>query len=71
MHQDQDGEFEKFLENSSSTLLKFPPLTRDVSKGTSSVMALHTRRTKEEMASLFGSEFALFAAIFGRRLNAR
>lgn len=69
MHQDQDGEFEKFLENSSSTLLKFPPLTRDVSQGTSSVMALHTRQ--EEMASLFGSEFALFAPIFGRRLNTR
>ena len=64
-------EFEKILENSSSTLRKFPPLTRDLSQGTSSVMALHTWRTKEEMASLFGSEFVLFAAILSRRLNAR
>lgn len=71
MHQGQDAEFQKFLENSSSTLLKFPSLTRDLSQGTPSVMALHTRRTKEEMASSFGSEFILFAAIFGRRLNAR
>ena len=39
------------LDNSSSTLLEFPPLTRDLSQGTSSVIALYTRRTKEEMAS--------------------
>ena len=63
----QDGE----LENSCSTLLEFPPLTRDLSQGTFLVIALYTRRTKEEMASSFGSKFVLFAASFGRHLNAR
>ena len=55
----------KFLDNSSFTSLESSPLTRDLSRGTSLVMALWKRWTKEEMASSFGSdEFAMFAAIF-------